>query len=128
MPTVETVMRWGLHPNPHGAVSTSVLLGESVEFRNGEYLIQNIGGRKVTVEPLLPCYTEPAPHLATRLARNTQCAAVAIRNKDSLNELGRVVRLLKKILLGTVARHLAVHRVMTPDDSNLLQTGTSLQR
>ena len=79
------------------------------------------------METLLPRDAEAATHAAARLTGDAEGAAVGIGDEDGLDELLRVVGLPEEVLLGAVARDLAVHRLTPPDAADFGQTAAGFE-
>lgn len=124
-PTLETVMRRGLHapppcgknlrapqhlvevverlPLPHEHdIGKRVALGQRVN------LIQYVGGGQRSGKALTPCHTKGTPHLAAYLTRYAKCGTITVGNVDRLYKMavGRAVEILHR----TVDRALAALR------------------
>ena len=62
-------------------------VGELLEFRNAEELVEDVAGGEVSVEALLAGDAEAATHLAAHLAAHAQRSAIFLGDKDRLDEV-----------------------------------------
>ena len=62
---------------------------EPVPFWQGVYLVQYVGGGKVSLETLSACHAEPASHAASHLAAYAQGATVLVGDEDTLHRVSR---------------------------------------